>query len=424
MLKKYDPTADRKRTNLKTAQLISHLLANEHGLEVWRLVVEHWKAQGRNLKFLEIPPELASQLDVPMDATKERRREPPDEAEEEEERMTAASTAESSYTGSAKNEPRWKKRKEFSGDECGYQGCSKPADGYVQGIRSTKEGKNDAAQGRLWFGPACTACVRKFHPTLVPMTLAQLAQQRNGASDLASLLDIELGALQQRLEAAGIDERGQPLTAVQHNSEASAKQESFAIEVVIPYDSLAQKSAEAEQTLAALGSFQITTQEQMDYASSYLQRIKALYKELDEQRLAVSRPFVKRVKEVQSRFKPALQLLSQVEDVLKDRIQAGYAYAQQMQAAAFGQAQVALERGDQRGAAIATQQAIAADVTLSPGISLRPRLRWEVVDPSQVPGVLWSVDPVKVDAAIDAGYREIPGVRIWEEQGVAARQVS
>lgn len=417
-MKKYDRDEDRRATNRRTAQLVSHLLSGDKGIEVWRLVVEHWRAQGRDLKHLEIPPELASQLGVPMDVTKERR---PlrDDNEEEEESMTAA---DSSYAGSAKNEPRWKKRKEFSGDECGYQGCTHKADGYVQGVRSTKEGKSDARG--LWFGPACTSCVRKFHDTLVPLTLAQLAAQRNGASDLASILDIELGELQQRLEAAGIDERGNPLTTLQHNSEVTARQESFAIEVVIPYDSIEQKSAEAQQTLSALGAFQITTQEQMDYASSYLQRVKALFKELDEQRLAISRPFVKRVKEVQSRFKPALNLLSEVEAVLKNRIQAGYAYAQQQQAAAFGQAEAALAQGDMPGAALATQQAVAADISLSPGISMRYQLKWEVLDVSQLPGICWSPDPAKIQALIDAGHREIPGVRIWEEPILAARRAS
>jgi hypothetical protein len=406
-------------------------MADLTDIEAWRVVVELWRSQKKDLKYLEVPPEIASQLGVPLEFARRRR------VEEDGEEMTMASkksngSSESvAYQGSATNEPVWKKRREFDGTTCGYVGCTRAANGYVQGTRSTKDGAN----GRLWFGPACTPCVRVWHPTLSPMSLAQLAAQRTGASDLAGILDLEVGEVLKRLDAAGIDERGQslggqvshvhapPQLAVPDVSGTAlvAEQQEYTIAVVVPFGDIEAVRSEMAQTLVNIAGFTITNQEAMDYASRYLQRVKGLSNEIDAARKAISKPFRKQVETIQEYFKPALDALSEVEKGLKSRIQAGYQLAQQTQAAAFQAAGAALAAGNTQQAGLATQSAIAADIALPKGLSMRTRLRWEVVDPSQVPGPLWSIDPVKIDAAIDAGHRQIPGVRIWEDQSIAAR---
>lgn len=414
---------------------VRSLMAETDEIEAWRVVVELWKSQKRDLKYLEVPPEIASQLGVPMEFAKVRRRESEEEDEETSTMTKQTETVGEANAGSAQNEPTWKKRKEFDGTTCGYVGCTHDADGYVQGTRSTKEGAN----GRLWYGPACTPCVRKWHQTLVPMSLAQLAAQRTGASDLAGILDLEVGEVLKRLDAAGIDEKGQRLTQLAPQAaEAGATlaevfaepgaaivalEQSYTIAVVVPFDAIEAVRSEMTQTLAGIAGFVITNQEQMDYASSYLQRVKGLSNEIDAARKAISKPFRKQVEAIQTYFKPALDALSDVEKGLKARIQAGYQLAQQTQAVAFQAAEAALAAGNVQQAGLATQSAIAADLALPKGLSMRSRLKWEVVDPSQVPGPLWSIDAVKVDAAIDAGHREIPGIRIWEDQSIAARAV-
>jgi hypothetical protein len=365
-----------------------------------------------------------------MEFAKERRRDS-EEDDEETHMKKQTETVGEANAGSATNEPTWKKRKEFDGTTCGYVGCTHDADGYVQGTRSTKEGAN----GRLWYGPACTPCVRKWHSTLVPMSLAQLAAQRTGASDLAGILDLEVGEVIKRLAAAGIDERGQKLA--QQTAEAGAtlaevfaepgaaiaQRQEYTIAVVVPFDSIEAVRSEMAQTLAGIAGFVITNQDQMDYASSYLQRVSGLSNEIDAARKAISKPFRKQVEAIQTYFAPALEALAEVKAGLKQCIQAGYQLAQQTQASAFQAAEAALASGNLQQAGLATQNAIAADLALPKGLSMRTRLRWEVVDPSQVPGPLWSIDATKVDAAIDAGHREIPGIRIWEDQSIAARAV-
>jgi hypothetical protein len=410
----------------------------EVDIESWRVVVEHWRAQGRDLRHLEVPPELASLLGVPLEVTKERRR---DDDEEGDDDMTrAAATDDTEYRGSAKGEPKWKKRREFDGDDCGYQGCTRKADGYVVGTRSTKEGKS----GRIWFGPACLKCVRKWHDTLVPLTLAQLAQQRKGASDLATVLDLEVGEVRRRLEAAGIDENGntiggappaapeapQSTALVPANGHAAAPPadpngpQPFTVLVKVPFDAITAIVTEMGQTLVNLAPFEIMSQEQMNYASSYLQRLKGLANQIELHRKEIAKPFQLQVKKIKQYFDPADKALSEVEALLKRKILEAYERARLAQAASFQQAETAIAQGDTTGAAIATQQAVAADMTLAPGISTRSTIKWEIVDPSKLPAWAWSPDPQKIQQAVDMGHRQIDGVRIWEEPILAARAVS
>ena len=55
------------------------------------------------------------------------------------------------------------------------------------------------------------------------------------------------------------------------------------------------------------------------------------------------------------------------------------------------------------------------------GVSVSRVWKWELVDPAQVPLEFWSIDPAKLDAAVKAGTREIPGVRVYEDARVIAR---
>lgn len=375
-------------------------------LEDWRAVLEYWRERGKDLKHLEIPPELAAALGVPLDVTVAKREVDMTEHAEHESFITTL---------------KWKKRKEFDGKTCGFQGCENDASGYVAGKRATKEAKS----GRLWYGPACEACVRKSHPTLKPMPLADLARQRTGASDLALVLDLEVGEVLKRLDTAGIDENGKPLTSeLAGYSVAGRHVESFAITLSIPYDEVLAQKNDAEGTLAALAEFHIVNQEQMDYASDYLARIKGIHKEVEAKRKEISKPFRAQAEALQKLFNPALEKLVEVEKLLKLKIQEGLARAQQAQQQAFEQTERALATGNLAQAAAASQQAVASDVTLSKGVHTTSKLRFEIVNPADVPAWAWSPDPAKIEAAIEAGWREIPGVRIFAQQTVVSRSVA
>lgn len=467
-------------------------------IEAWRLVVEHWRAQGKDLRHLEVPPELASQLGVPMEVTKERRRESETEEEEDdmakttqkkqktapkkgstksttksapakktstkassaepvpvattpEDAMPPVGTGELQHLGEREDIPKWKKRSQFEGDTCGLSGCSKKANGYVAGIRSTKEGERDKRS--LWYGPACHSCADLLSPGMKATSLAELAHQRNGVSDLALLLDLEVGEVQKRLAAAGINEKGRPLNeqpgstialsatavvapapgAFQPPVNVQNPTEEVHLAVVIPNDIMGAIGGEMNSSLMALQSFVVRSQGDMDYSSTYMQRVKGLFNQLDEKRKELGRPLREKIEQINAYFKPTLDLLEQVETTIKQKVDEGYRWSQQQLAQGLGAAQAALAAGNTQGVAMATQQAMAADMSLSKGVTMRPKLKFEVQNPAVLPGTFWSPDSAKVQAYLDGldqeqlqaavqqGMEIIPGVRVWYENVVSAR---
>ncbi len=63
----------------------------------------------------------------------------------------------------------------------------------------------------------------------------------------------------------------------------------------------------------------------------------------------------------------------------------------------------------------------AAQPVRTKGVAVTQSWDWELVDESAVPEHLKSCDVKKVTAAVKAGAREIPGIRIFEVAKVVAR---
>lgn len=407
-------------------------------LEDWKIVIAHWRNQGRDLKYLGVPAELADQLGVPLSdtaATTTHR----DEEDDMTEPATKTSTARV-----------WNKRKKFDGKTCGIRDCTRSAKGYMPGVRSTAEGKN----GRPWWGPGCKQCAAEQN---IPLLLIRelFEQQGKDVSGLSILLDLEVGEVMRRLEAPDGGMIGRPVglqvfqdalegietpetlaTEAQRPSSQIApaadaddialafgdKMETYTISVALPLSTIESINAEVASTTTALTGFLVRSQAQMDYTSSYVQRVKALYNDLEEKRKAISLPFRKQVEKIQKGCKPALDGLLQLEKQLKALVEEGMVWAASQQQQAFQQAEQALAVGNLPQAALATQQAVQADITLSQGVSTRTYIKFEIVDPSVLPAECWSPDRAKVQAYIDAGYRFIPGVNMWEESSLAVSQ--
>jgi hypothetical protein len=402
--------------------------------EDWRSLIDYWRGQGHALQHLDIPDNIRQSLGIEIPKEKD---------------MTEQ-TAQFEPVGA-----EWKRKKYFDGTTCGLKGCKRTPDGYLCDKKPTKGGEN----GRLWFGPACKKCVKKLgmHEAVLH-TLSQLAYQRNGASDLALVLDIEVGEVLKRLEDAGIDEKGNVLTtgeevqptevantgagapvgAQQQEAQPAPTPENgtgHALAVVqapaIQFstaDIEAQK-AETDGVLAFLENFHVVDQATMDMAAGWLNGwldpqgnkvpgIKAKWKTLDETRKALGKPLRDGLAQIQAYFGPALDALAEAEKVVKQKISEGNARAAQAQQQALAAAQQAYQAGDAAMVAQASQQAATADVSLPQGITQTMVTKFAVEDASQLPGQFWSPDPQKIQAAIDQGYTQIPGVRIWQEPSI------
>lgn len=343
-------------------------------------------------------------------------------------------------TADSANEPKWKRKRHFDGETCGYVGCERPADGYVPGKKPTKGG----AQGALWYGPACTECIRKWHSTLNPLNLNALRQHRATVSDMANVLDIEVGDLLARFTAAGLDEDGrhtvdhiasghvnhQQAQAPQIQQEQPVQQETsgqLAVvnagpiintdPIMIPAQHLADKLAYARGLLASVAPFHISSQADMDYVGGFLTTVKGMWKELEERRLSITKPLRDKIEEAQDHFKPPLALLKEAEVLLKKKLDEGWQRSQAAIQSAYAAGQQALQAGDLGGAAVATQQATASHIAIPQGTQFQTVTKWEIVDYNLLPQNFWQWVPnaEAVKAAVDAGYTEIPGVRVWQE---------
>jgi hypothetical protein len=312
---------------------------------------------------------------------------------------------------------KWKRKTYFDGTECGYSGCTKPAKGYVSGTKPTKGGK-----GALWFGPACDTC----DPNVKPISLAELARQRNGASDLALVLDIEVGDVHKRLAALGIDDRGNALPPANGGVALPATEDGIYIQaepIFVPVRDLDAKLAWLDQTLAWAATVHISNQIEMDQIGAFLVQVKGFIDNAEKARVAAVQPWENKAKEVSAFYNKVVNPAKRLEKVLKQKIDEGKQRADLAAQAAYLAAQAAHQQGNMAGVAMATQAAAAADVVLPQGIHVRPKIRWEIIDPNGVRSDLWSwvVDPAKVEAAIAAGdYNLGPGIRVWEENTVYA----
>ena len=378
-------------------------------LEDWRALVDYWIARDKDLEHLNIPTDVAHQLELPMEDTM---------TESEEGATPSVETSEVQVL-------KFKRKKYFEGDKCGYVDCSRAADGYVAGLKPTgKEGTN-----RLWYGPACIKCVRKWNASLAPLTLAELAHQRGGSSDLAFVLDVEVGEVLRRLAAAGVDDQGRKLEgapAAPVVEVVSTPADSVALAMAsinVPTGELKGEVHNAQGVVTDMTPFHIHDQDGMDLVGAILADVKGIWKRLEAARLALGAPLRDRLKDIQAHYNPPLVLLVQAEALLKIKIKEGTQRLAASQAAALAAAQAAYQANNPAAMAQATQAAIASEVALPQGVTARLVRKWRIINGALVPVEMYSsfIDPKKVQAAIDLGHTQIPGIEIYDESNLASR---
>ena len=162
-------------------------------------------------------------------------------------------------------------------------------------------------------------------------------------------------------------------------------------------------------------------------AAELLKVVKHKFKVLDDERTISVKPLNDEVKEINAWFKPALDRLKECETALK-KIMGSYSLAKQQEqqrllaeASKAAEAALVTASNPQQNVMQLVQQATAAQAPKVAGVSVSKVWKWELVDPAQVPAEYWSIDPAKLDAALKAGVREIPGVRVYEDARVVAR---
>jgi len=157
-------------------------------------------------------------------------------------------------------------------------------------------------------------------------------------------------------------------------------------------------------------------------ASEFVKKVKAVFKIIDDERTEITAPLREAEKWVNAQFKPVLARLSETEATLKKMIGA---FAMKKQAEQRALAAAAAELAAKSVTREAFVEALAMTQAAAPqaveGVSVRKVWKFEILDERLVPRELCSVDLGKVRQAVAAGARDIPGVRVYEDQVVAVR---
>lgn len=183
------------------------------------------------------------------------------------------------------------------------------------------------------------------------------------------------------------------------------------------------EQAEAQDALVLIRSFEIQSQADYDAADELLGEAKRAWKTWDAKRKKAVVPINEAKAEIQSWFKPVLDLYAEAESILKGKI-AAYTRAQpQQQDALLQQAQYAYQQGDVVQMKTQLAAASEAEVQQSSNISITQLWRYEVVDAAQLPREYLIPDLARISAAVRKmkDQTRIPGVRVWAEDSVIRR---
>lgn len=176
------------------------------------------------------------------------------------------------------------------------------------------------------------------------------------------------------------------------------------VEVVQPIE------VEAFTLRDQLPGLEITTQEQLDAVGVLKRHIQTRLRETEDQRLRATSHLVKAKREIDSWFKPAVEVYGAAKAAC-DQAMGAYFAAQ-------GAARTAaLQAGDH-----ATAMAIAPP-TLPAGTHARPRWLWRVTDPAAVPREFLAVDAARVTAVVNDQREKtsIPGIEVYEDTTLVTR---
>lgn len=195
------------------------------------------------------------------------------------------------------------------------------------------------------------------------------------------------------------------------------------VDVAPPEAEAAAATSEALAIVSEARAFEITTQDEIEFAAEVLGEIKAKAKALEDREKTITRPINDALKAARALFKPAREHLAEAESVIKRAIAAFHDATAERHRLAMAEASAAHAAGDTEGAALA----LATVATLDGVAGVRTSRVWdfEITDPLAVPPVFTVPDVVAIRAemrrAVEMGIEpEIPGVRFFQTTRVSA----
>lgn len=163
----------------------------------------------------------------------------------------------------------------------------------------------------------------------------------------------------------------------------------------------------------------IVDEKEYEEATELLKVTKGKIKLLDQERTLAVKPMNDQVKEINNWFKKPLDKLKSIETVLKTML--GEYQIRQRQEQERLLAAAAAKETNHAEAQLLVLEAAKKTAPAVAGVSVREVWKWDLADEAQVPHEYYSIDPSKIDAAVKAGARDIPGIRIYKDTRVAVR---
>jgi len=163
----------------------------------------------------------------------------------------------------------------------------------------------------------------------------------------------------------------------------------------------------------------------VDSASSFLKEIKDMEKIVEDKRLTFTKPLNESLKNINDTFKKMREPLEQARDLLTKKIltwkrtEAERVAAEQAAWRKIQEAEAELRRLQNKPEIIEEPITIAPVVNKIGNMQTVKRWTYAVVDLTQVPDCYKMLDAVALREAIRTGVREIPGVKIYQEESLS-----
>jgi len=189
---------------------------------------------------------------------------------------------------------------------------------------------------------------------------------------------------------------------------------------------LARAEAVASAMVEIRDDMELVSAEDVQMATDLVKEVKRWHDEIDAEREALTKPLYNVQKWINGLFRPVLNSLVLKETRLKGMIGAFHRKEQERQrqllAAAALEAQKAKTQQEYKAVINHAVATVAQAAPVPNGITVGETWTFEVLDEAAVPVEFKSVDRTKVTAAIKAGIREVPGLRIFSNAKVTVRK--
>jgi predicted SnoaL-like aldol condensation-catalyzing enzyme len=187
-------------------------------------------------------------------------------------------------------------------------------------------------------------------------------------------------------------------------------------------DEIVHETFEAQEDLKAIKAFEIPNQEQLDLAQAVTADLKAKKKQIEEQKEKVTKPLNELLRLVHAIYLPVLTSMESGEAELKKKMASALTRFQEEQTKALAAVSAAVRAGDLVTAKKHMNE--TTEARLPTGMSIRDIWKFRIADPAKIEDkyLMVVVNEAAVQAAIDAGAREIPGFEVYKVDSVTIRQ--